>query len=310
MSWTILKGKTITPTFPFDCVASINGSCVVTPFEKCIASCQTSDFCDYGYYNNGTCYALNTTSFENTDPYDTIISSDNPNDRVFINNIKYSQNPNANDVLYYDTVSLRNIETDTYLQPGEEIDIFALFAPFESDLTIEYKNVIIPRYRLEYGDEITLGIPNRPLILTRGYGKENWSPSYNHLSWNNLTPFSMMQISLFNLEKKNDDGDKCVHFNEPFYIKSINTYLCIDQFMHLIRTDKSLDYLKNTNSKCTFEFVPSKKLKASYCDDKNVCRIVPLNKTTAKGTDRYYEDKEVSRSDKCMFKCPLPLKKS
>lgn len=311
MSWNIYQDRTFNQIYPFDCANSIGTTCYKTNFDKCLSICQSSPRCQYGFFKkDGTCFPLNTDNYEDLNPYDYVMDKTPgefvPEDKVFINNKTYSQEPSSNTVRYFDTVYLRNVETGLYMQVGNEEDLFVKFAPFESELTLEYKNINTPRNKVKYGDDLTFGVPNHPLILTRGLSKPGYSPTYGNVSWNNLTPFSLLQISLFKFENIDDPRDTSfLDYEEKFYINILGSYLTVDGNLNALVRYESPQKLKQNGANFTFELIPSKTVLGYYCNDNNKCTSVPLYDTSIVRNDRFYNNKEVMRTESCYFKCNL-----
>jgi len=307
MSWSIFKNQTLPSSYnPFGCINGINSTCYRIPFDKCLAYCQENKRCNYGYYKStGECYPLSTNNYADINPYDYI--KDEPGDlnRVFINNSTYPRTSKSNLVHYYDTVYLKNVETQTYLQISKEDDMFVSFAPFPIELTLEYKNINTPKNLLNYNDELTVGAPSKPLILTRGLAK-GLPPSFGFLNWTNLTPFSMMQIALFKFENSLGENG-VVKFNENFYINILGSYVTVDDHMHAMTEYQHISTLKNQNKNITFQLLPSKNLTGYYCDNEN-CISIPLSETSSKDEQRFYKDKEIYRTSNCYFNCKNEFK--
>lgn len=308
MSWTIFTDKGLPSQLnPFDCANTVHSTCYKTSFDKCLSLCQSSPRCNYGHYrSSGECFPLITTNYPDLNPYDYMADftpdKNDENDRVFINNKIYQKFSNSNNVRYYDYINLKNVETNTFLQVGLIEDEFAKFAPFPSDLTIEYKNVNIPRSAVRYGDELTFGVPRHPVILTRGLAKV-FPPSFGFVSWNNITPYGMLQISLFKPEKLENNNDKSpINFGDNFHLKIIGSYLTVDDEMNAKVEYLSPQALISKSKNCTFQILPSKDVTGYYCDGK-LCKSVSFQDTDSNGNNRFYKNNEVYRTDSCFFKC-------
>lgn len=307
MSWSVFEDKTFPGVYPFDCANAVKGTCLKTNFKNCMALCQESPRCNFGYYKStGECFPLSSENARDINPYDYMTDETIevvPNDKVFINDMTYPRVSNANQVKYYDTIALRNVETGMFLQPGEEKDLFVTFAPFEADLTLEYKNVVSPRNRVRYNDELTFGIPNHPLILTRGLAKQ-FDTSLGLVSWNNFTPYSMLQIALFKLENIDDPRDtNAINFGDKFYINILGHYLTVDDQSHGVVKFASTQKLKSLKANFTFEMLPARSITGYYCNNTNKCTSVPLFETQPMKDARYYQNKEVLRTESCFFNC-------
>lgn len=316
MSWSIYKNKTIPDVFPFQCVNTVKTTCYDTTLERCLYECQQSGRCNFGTFkysskpsqsfaDRGVCMPLNTLNYPDINPYDFVVDGTN-NDVVFVNNGVFSlQQSAANTVHFDDLVCLQNVETKLYLQYGTETSYFADFAPFKANLTIEKNKIDVPQSLMSYSDFITFGIPAKPLVLTGGFNRDCYG-QFGNVTWNNITPFAMTKIALFQLENKNQNDDiKNVNFGDEFYIRMLGSYLTVEEPANIgILRYEDVGTLKQKRRNATFRLVPAEPLKGYYCSPK--CEEVPLWETAIDANDkrkREYKGKSVVRNETCYFQC-------
>jgi hypothetical protein len=289
--WNVYKNSTFPQRYPFDCCNTVESTCYKTTLDKCVRLCQSSQSCNFGYYkSDGFCAPLDTDNFSDVNPYDHIIYD--PSGTVFINNNVFTQQSLSNVVRYSDNIYLKNVESGLFLQAGIENEQVVL-SPIESELNIQYKNISVPRSFVKFGDELTFGILNSPLILTQ---------RFSNMIWSNITPYGMLQLPLFTFEQINSTNHtNNVRYGDRFHIKSLGSYVT------LIRQGNSsilnLDYSPiESLTNATFELVPSRNIKGYYCDNSK-CVSIPLHQTKFNEDNRYYNDKDIMRSSNCYLKC-------
>jgi hypothetical protein len=326
MSWSIYKNKTIPDVFPFQCVNTIKTTCNDSTFQRCLYECQQSGRCNYGTFTpypksggqtdelRGECKPLNTLNYQDINPYDFFV--DAPGDNVvFVNNGVFSlQQSAANTVHFDDLVCLQNVETKLYLQYGTEDSYFSDFAPFKANLTIEKKTIDVPQSLLLYGNFITFGVPAKPLVLTGGFNRDCFG-SFGNVTWNNITPFAMTKIALFQLEPISTGAEKeveGVNFEDEFYIKILGSYLTVEEPANIgILKRENVDVLKATGANMKFRLLPAEPLKGYYCSKEagsttSKCEELPLWKSEVDKTDRRkreHQGAQVMRNETCYFQC-------
>lgn len=319
MSWSIYKNKEIPNVFPFQCVNTVKTTCYDSTLERCLYECQQSGRCNYGTFTytsptRGRCMPFNSLNYQDINPFDfmidTPVTEKDGKKLVYINDGAFSQQQSVANVIHYDDqVCLQNVETKQYLQYGTENSYFADFAPFKANLTIEKKTIDVPQALVSYGDYLTFGVPAKPLVLTGGFDKECFS-NFGNVTWNNITPFGMTKVQLFQLEPVNEEINNRVHFGDEFYIRILGSYLTVQEPANIgLLKYKDKETLKQQKYNITFKLVPAENMKGYYCSretDPPKCTEVMLHETQEDSSDhnrRTYKGSEVMRNDTCYFQC-------
>lgn len=315
-NWLIFKDSTFSKLQTADCNDAIEGICYKNiSFNECIDYCNKSYNCDYGYHisdlpdNKSICVPLNYSKYfnpvyklRNKNIYEELQNVDS---KVFIDKNKYNFPPNeANNVFFMDNFLVKNMETSYILDTSpiknySQIDfkkngdliVKVIKTPPNSISGVEYRKV-------EYGDDLTLNIPNTNLVLEDKDDIIDWVSK-------SFTISSDESFKILPISSDDNNGDNYVYYSDEFYIYSNKTksIISVDKNTNKLVNSKYSDYndAKSHNMNVTFKFIP--KIKGWYCKDKNCIETSIENMEIDDNNVGYIDKIPVNRIKSCWNLC-------
>ena len=285
--WLKFSDAVLYPMELCDCNDTIGGVCLSgLTFDECVSKCKGD--CDIGYYiefdnNKNICVPIRSEVYSDINPSFNLRNKNiyNFNDNVkityFQNTEKYPfQKLSTMDLYYTDVVSIVS-----YYNPKVGVDLKTIknneYAYMSETETFENISILpnistnsklLDWLPLNYGNYLTLSIPNSNLILR--------NTSDNILNFQTISFDDSVGKDkvfdndiIFYLESLDTNKkNKIVKFGEPFLIKTTNKGIVFNNGTMLKVTYEQIDKLNK--EQIYFTFIP--KMSYYYCDN-NLCKL-------------------------------------
>ena len=320
--WLIFHNAILDNLESSDCNNTIDGVCYKNhTVYDCIERC-TGD-CDIGIFiklpdNRGACLPLRDAIY----PYmnsiyrlrdQTIYDFSGAQTSVYINTDRIHFPPEiSNTILNLDIVTILNPGTGltlgNKLEKGEEIkegDMIRIDEGQDSNIQlILERQTALPveqYFSITFGTSFNIGIPGTILIAST-------HQNTNNLIWK-AVPESVPNIyfTIKSLDGKHKDGDYI-----PYNRNIILTYgpksgiVYFENGSNILKVDlnRSIDQLEKDKS-IHYIFQMKSKMNGWYCENKNKCSQIPLNKSSSNSNNAFFGESQTNiyRHPQCWFKC-------
>lgn len=314
--WLVFPNTVFSDINTVDCNDTVENICYEDKsFDQCLEICDKSPDCSFGYFIKGErkniCVPISNKKIENNPLYRLRYKDIYPKEmkhfkpKTFFDKDKIKFPPEeGNNVFYFDSVYLQNIETQkllfidkkrkpSFIDSGNNnLIVQIIHIPVNFSSNAQYETV-------KYGSFIGLNIPKTTLVFRKEFSSEK-------LEWTSRTELS--EKSGFKINPVKNIKDE-VLYSDTFYLETNDYFLGVDDNGQTILYEKTMSYLqaKNEGYNITFRFIPN--MKGFYCNEKAECTQISLTdmEIDSKGIGRI-NGLAVGRNPGCWGVCKYKIK--
>lgn len=282
-----------------DCDNTLTGTCIDNiSLKDCIKICDNNTKCDAGYHiqlkdNKSLCVPLKTDLYKinmsrRLIPQNTYPEFKDVEVNTFINTNRFPfPNDSANAMYYYDIITIKNIETNTFI--GINMENKVEFSKNQNtNITLIPKKHIATEFSkylpILYGDYFNISISNTSLVI------KNNDDNSNNLFWNKTSNTYFYFKIIPNVDKKIGDN---VCYGDKFkliYNDVDNTI--VNSKLYILQIDPTI----------YSTFYAISRMSGYYCE-KQKCNQIYIRDMETNGIKGRYNGKIVGLESNCFGLC-------